>query len=390
MDTPRVAYVTSYDAQDVRNWSGTGYHIAQALQDQGLELDYIGPLRTRVTPLAMFKRAYYRARGKIYLKDRDVAVAAGYARQVAEALRTRPPEVVFSPGTLPVAKLEIDPPIVVWTDATFAGLIETYPAYRTLCSETIRMGHALEAEALARCARVVYSSEWAADSAVRDYGVDRSKIRVISFGANVDGERSPEDLQALVAARSRTRLKLLFLAVDWHRKGGDIALEVAAELHAAGLPVELDIVGCLPPEGTLVPAYVRCHGRISKATAEGRAQLERLIAESHFLVLPTRADCTPVVLAEANAFGVPGVAPEVGGIGSLIRAGHNGHMVSARAPASDYASYIAGCWQDEARYHDLALSSYAEYSTRLNWKSAGRTMRALLAEVASEHRQARR
>lgn len=374
----KLAFVTSYDARDVANWSGLGHHIAQALEAEGVDLDYVGPLQDEVGPMAVMKRAAYRLVGKRYLRDRDPGLVAGYARQAERALPSLSPDVVFSPGTLPVAKLKTDRPIALWTDATFAGIVRFYPGYRDLSAESVRVGNALEAEALARASLLVYSSEWAAESAVRDYGVDRRKVRVVPFGANVRGDRSKEDVQALVAARNPARLQLLFLGVDWERKGGDIALETVRQLNGMGMAADLVVVGCRPPEGLELPDYVRVEGRISKATPEGRDRLERLIAEAHFLLLPTRADCTPVVFGEANAFGVPCVAPDVGGIASILRSGLNGYVVGPAAPAEEYARVLARAWEERSGYRGLALSAFEEYRTRLNWQTAGKTVRGYL------------
>jgi len=34
----KIAYVTTYDAKDVRNWSGSGYFIWQSLVQSGIEV----------------------------------------------------------------------------------------------------------------------------------------------------------------------------------------------------------------------------------------------------------------------------------------------------------------------------------------------------------------
>lgn len=377
----KLAYITSYDARDVRNWSGLGHFIARALEDQAIAVQYVGDLRAELTPWAAMRWMTYRLLGKRYLKDRDPGVVAGYARQVERALRTARPDVLLSPGTVPIAGLRAERPLVIWTDATFADMVDFYPDFCRLSPATLRAGHAMEAEALSRCSLAIFSSEWAADTAVRRYGMDPRKVRVVPFGANVRAQHTPDEIRALVAARPRTRCKLLFLGVDWYRKGGDVALEAVRRLQERGVDAELTIVGCEPPGDVALPEGVHVLGRISKATPEGCERLERLIAEAHFLLLPTRADCTPVVFGEANAFGVPCVAPDVGGVASVIRHGRNGFVIPPAAGPVGYAEAIATAWSDAEAYADLALSSFEEYRTRLNWQSAGKTVKGLLEEV---------
>lgn len=43
----------------------------------------------------------------------------------------------------------------------------------------------LECTSIANASKVVYSSEWAAKSAIEHYGVDEEKIHVVEFGANI-------------------------------------------------------------------------------------------------------------------------------------------------------------------------------------------------------------
>ena len=40
----QITYVTTYDALDIRNWSGSGLHIAKSLLDQSLLVEYISTL----------------------------------------------------------------------------------------------------------------------------------------------------------------------------------------------------------------------------------------------------------------------------------------------------------------------------------------------------------
>lgn len=330
----------------------------------------------------MVKRAVYTGLlNRRYFADRDPSVLSGYARQVAGRLVSLEPDIVFSPSTLPIAYLETKHPIVFWADATFAGMINFYPGFYNLCQQTIRDGHAAEESTLARCSLAIYASDWAAQTAIERYRVSPSKVRVVPFGANIDCDRSREDIRAIVNARPSNRCKLLFLGVEWVRKGGQVALDVATELNNAGLETELTVVGCEPPIGHQQPSFLKSLGFISKSTSEGIRQINRLLAESHFLIMPSRSECFGVVFCEANSFGVPCLSTQVGGIPTVIRNERNGHLFSIDAPISDYCTYILDLFSDYSRYISMAYSSFGEYESRLNWKVAGQTIKELFAEV---------
>lgn len=377
----RVAYVSVYDARDLHNWSGTGTYIAQALERQDVPLEYVGSLREPFPLVYKAKQLLYRTLQQRHLRDREPGVLRAYARQAARRLAGIPHDVVFGPGNAPLAHLETEKPIAFWADATFAGLTSQYPAYQGLSAQTLVHGDAMERAALARSSLAIYASDWAAQTAIEAHGADPCKVRVVPFGANVTGDRSLEDIRAMVRSRPRDRCKLLFLGVEWQRKGGEIALELARTLNREGLATDLTIVGCRPEVEGPLPDYVRTMGFISKATAGGRAQLDRLLAESHFLVLPSRAECFGVVFCEASSFGVPSLATRVGGIPTAVRDGMNGQLFDLEAPSSAYATFVLDLFADYGRYEALALSAFDEFERRLNWQVSGRIVKRLLSEL---------
>lgn len=233
------------------------------------------------------------------------------------------------------------------------------------------MGPAYERAALNTAALALYSSQWAARSAVRDYGADPSKVKVVPYGANIDSERTLGDVVQAAQGRSASVCRLLFVGQDWERKGGPRAVRVTEILRARGIHAELTVVGCTPRDTGSLPESVRVLGFISKQTTDGRRALSRLFAESHFFLLPTTADCTPIVFAEANSFGLPVITTDVGGIPTMVHSGLNGLVFPTQAPADDYARAIADLFADRTRYTELVRTSFLEFQNRLNWRVAG-------------------
>ena len=85
------------------------------------------------------------------------------------------------------------------------------------------------------------------------------------------------------------------------------------KLEELGIPVQLTIVGCQPP-GELPGNKIRVIPYLNKNRDEDAQLLEQLFFEADFFVLPTRADCSPIVMAEANAFGLPVISTYTGGL----------------------------------------------------------------------------
>ena len=384
----KLAYVTTYDSQSLgtqgfREWSGTGYYIAQSLKNQSLPVNYLGPLKNQLLGKAVgkCKRHYYERYHKTYVKITEPLILRDYANQVARKLSKIEADLVFSATPTPIAYLECKQPIVFWGDATFANLVDFYPQYTNLCQESINNGHLMEKKALQKAELAIYASEWAAQTAINFYQADPAKVKVVPFGANIDSYKTSLEIKDLIQSRPSNQCKLLFLGVEWFRKGGDVAFKVARELNNLGLNTQLTVVGCQPiVEGSL-PSFVKPLGYISKSTKQGQEKISRLMAESHFLIVPSRAECYGVVFCEANSLGVPCLATKVGGIPTIIKDNINGSLFDLKATEREYCDYIIQLFSHYKNYRQLAASSFNEYQSRLNWSVAGKSVRELLKSI---------
>jgi glycosyltransferase involved in cell wall biosynthesis len=148
------------------------------------------------------------------------------------------------------------------------------------------------------------------------------------------------------------------------------------------VPAEITIVGARPHRPGALPPHANYVGTFDKRS-RGSAELGELIGGAHFLLLPTRADCSPVVFAEASAWGTPSLAPDVGGVGEMVVDWVNGRLLEQASGPEKYASAILAAFEDPTAYRELALSSRQEYDRRLNWKTAGEQMVRLLEGVAA-------
>lgn len=379
----KIAYVTDYDAENVQMWSGLGYYIAQALELQALEVERIGPLKDRLLNRAVrkYKRHYYEVFDKTYLKDPEPFILKNYAAQISAKLSRTQSDVVFSATANSIAYLNCKQPTAFWADGTFAGISEFYPHYSNLCRETARNWNHMERLALEKCSLAIYASDWAAQTAINSYDADPAKVKVVPFGANVNWDYDMDDIKNFISTRHEKCCKLLFLGVDWYRKGGDVAFQVAKRLNESGLKTELTIVGCQALIEEPIPSYVKPLGFISKSTPEGLERIRRLIAESHLLIVPSKAECYGIVFCEANSMGVPCIATNVGGIPTVVKNDVNGRLFDLNSDISQYCDYISNLFDDYSNYEKLALSSFHEYQSRLNWTVAGESVKQLLKSL---------
>ena len=375
----KVAYVTRGDAHDIYYWSGSDYHIAKALEKQGLEIEYIDNLSAKESFFDLVRRAFFRIFfQKHSMADRTFAIARQYARIIEKRL-SPDTDIVFSPSSLPIALLKTSKKKVFCTDATLAVMINYYAGFSHIATYAVKIGNQLEKCALQNSDLVFYASDWAAKSAINDYNADPQKIKVIPFGANIECSRTEADIKQIIKNKLNKPCNLLFCGVDWNRKGGEIALQIAQEIRNKNIPVHLDIVGIR--EDLKLPDFSENHGFISKKTPEGCKKLDELFTNAHFLLLPTRAECYGLVFCEAASFGLPNIATKTGGVTTVIRDNVNGMTFDLLAPPKDYADYIIHLLKNPDEYENLSLSAFRDYKERLNWDVAGKMMNDFIGKL---------
>jgi glycosyltransferase involved in cell wall biosynthesis len=364
-----VVFAGMHDPDEMGFWSGTPKHFILALRRQGHEVITIGPLEPRMPLWGRLKLHFYRrALGKRYLMNGDCALLRSRARQAKAALRrheTADAVIVFH---IPdAAYLECNAPIVVVHDATWHQLVDFYPDYArtSMARETMDDGFELDSLALQNCDLALFSSQWAASSATSDYRIDPAKVAARPFGANLVNAPHRSELQQDICRRGTDCCRLLFVGVDWDRKGGDIAVTIAQQLHDWGVAVELQIVGCDPPRAA--PHFVRPLGFFSKSDPAAVRRMQRVLADADFFVLPTRADCIPAALLEAAAFGLPAATSGVGGIPEIVGDGRWALALPPGAPAAEYARWIRATYANREVYERMAWAARADFEDRLNW-----------------------
>jgi glycosyltransferase involved in cell wall biosynthesis len=261
------------------------------------------------------------------------------------------------------AYLDTTIPVVYIADTTFDRMVDYYPWHSGLCAAAIRQGNAIEQRAINKSAHLIYSSGWAAASAIEKYGAGHEKITVAPFGPSMLNLPSKSEIINKVHT---DRCALLFIGSDWVRKGGIIAWQAYNLLKRSGLDCSLTIVGCDPvlPTGhdCIIVRY------LDKNDPGQMKALYNIFLASDVLISPSRADCTPVAFSEAAAFGIPVFTTDTGGISSVVVNGKNGFCLPYDAAPESFCASIRNIWLSKEKYAQLKMSSRMEFENRLNWE----------------------
>lgn len=375
MTRPTIGFLTAGDARDRSTWSGIPFYMAQALQRHCGDVAYLGPVFAYRHLLGRVRSGLSRKlRGRRIPYEHTLPLSAEYARRIGKTLPPRIDVIFAASASTEIASLDTDIPIVYSTDATLRLLHGYYPGFSGLTDAYIRDAEEIERRALHRSSLVLYPSEWAARSARDHYGVTSSRVHVVPYGANLDVVPSA---RAIAAAKGGDRCDLLFLGVDWARKGGAIAYDATRLLRERGIDARLTICGTTP-DFKVDAAFTTVIPRLDKNIPAEQARLSALLLEATLLILPTWSECYGIVFCEASAHGTPSVTRDTGGVGGAVTPGENGVLLPPEAGAAEYADVIACLVGDRARYAAMVASSRAAFDARLNWDEWGTRVAGLI------------
>lgn len=372
----KIALITPFNPFDRRAWSGSLYYMVKALRNNVGNVEYIGPKTARFAIIKeRLDRLLIKIFGKNYQPETRIMSPKWLLRKVEAKLAGSNYDFIFAPvASSEIALLKTSLPIVSLSDATFRLLYKTYQQYFSLSEKRILKETRLELMAMQKSIILLYPSDWAAQSAIADYGISEDKIRIIPFGANIDHAPPRE---SVVNKQIDGRVKMLFLSKNWERKGGPVAVDTLNALLKRGIDSELVILGVNPPNSFRHP-NIKLIPYIDKNIAEERDRFEQILIDSHLLLLPTNAECFGIVFCEANAYGLPVFSRSVGGIPSVVKNGENGYLLPPDATGEDFASLIEKTVREKAVYSALNRGARDRYDKLLNWDTWALTLKAKL------------
>lgn len=330
--TERVALVTAWDVTSSRSWSGVIAPMVRALREEFTQVDVLD-VPVDIAPVDKLRSRLSGACGRLHLPAWSSPTARRRSAAVASQLERLPADVpvVALAATPELLLVPEDRWIVQVTDTSFAALAATYPTFSRLTPRGRRTAERIERAVSGRTDRFLAATAWSRERLVEDVGVPASSVVVARFGPAVLLAVPQAGPNPDLAEEDGGPLRLLFVASDWGRKGGDIAVGAVEELRNRGLDVVLTVVGATDLE---LPAHVR---RLERLSPEA---LSAVYSSHHALLEPSRASAGGVVVTDALHHGLPVIAAAVGGLTDLVRDGRTGWLVETDGSAAPFAEAI--------------------------------------------------
>lgn len=366
LQSARVAFLSLDDSAEPNLLSGGFYSMRNGFKQIGCEVIDIFPVKPRTKARWLLKKVLQRLRGKFYHWDREPEFLRAVSRIAAERIKKSKPDLVIAVQSQTCAYLEVDVPIVLTHDQPFVELQDYFPfEKRPRTAEYVRQASEQEGRAFHAADLISFPSERACRTVETFYGVAPDKLRMVPWGGNLPRSPDRAEVNRMIEARRNGPIILTTIGVHWKRKGGDLVVSAYKALKEMGADVRLNIIGMSPP--LAVDESVRVISFIDKSDAEQARGFEKILAETHFLVAPSRVEAFGHIFGEAAAFGVPSIASDVGGIPTSIKDGLNGRLLSLEASGEDYARVIYECHRSRQSYEAMAYASRLRFEQDLNW-----------------------
>jgi glycosyltransferase involved in cell wall biosynthesis len=249
-------------------------------------------------------------------------------------------------------------PFVIYTDHTIASHREYLHSDKRLFRSKALLD--LERALYLRADRILVTAAHVEQTLIRTYGCDPARVATILIGANVEAAASSDDLARYGAGR------ILFVGIDWERKGGPTLLAAFDKVAADFAHATLTIAGCSP---------ALSHPRARATGLLPRAEVASLFADASIFCLPSVVEPSAVASVEAMAFKLPVVATTVGGFPGMVVNGETGLLVPPN-DANALAGALANLLADPPRARSMGQAGFVRGRERFTWDAVGARLHA--------------
>ena len=368
-----IGFISYADPKDKTAWSGTIHHLYNSIENSGYNVIWI---KARFSKWIKYYQKFLNRLSKQSNKHYSIAhtLLAAYLTRL-DKKDFKKADILFSPGCTAIYKLKTDKPIIYLADATFKSIHNYYDEFSNLLSFNIREGNIIEKKVLTKATHIIHASDWAKQSAIIDYGIPNDKISVLEFGANITTQSYNK------SQKKDQTLHILFLGVDWQRKGGDIAIETCKILNAQGIKSIIHIIGPVEtPKSCKGIPYIDFIGFLNKNDQCDYEKIIQYMSSSDILLLPTKAECAGIVFAEASAYSMPIFTYDTGGISNYVINGINGYRLPLKSDSNEFASKIKNCIMSGEL---IQMQGYAAnlYKEKLNWALWSKRFKKIIENI---------
>lgn len=201
-------------------------------------------------------------------------------------------------------------------------------------------------------------------SLIEQYQCDPARVACVYAGSNVEVSDKPLDNS------SYNNKNILFVGMDWERKGGPELVQAFKRVRERHPDAHLTIVGCTP---AIDLPGVRVVGRVPIQ------QVPAYYAKASVFCLPTKLEPFGIVFIEALAHKLPVVATNIGAVPDFVVPGENGFLVEP-GTVTELADALMALLDSPERSRTFGERGYT-IAQRYTWPSVGTRLKSEIEGV---------
>jgi glycosyltransferase involved in cell wall biosynthesis len=220
----------------------------------------------------------------------------------------------------------------------------------------------LETQLYRRAEKILTTNDNVGRSLINDYGVAKERILKIGYGCTIE--------QTAGEGKFHDRGIILFIGLEFERKGGYVLLEAFRQVRRELPDARLFIVGPDRNALKIEEPGVEVFGRI-----QDQAKLKELYRQASVFAMPSLMEPFGLVFLEAMAFGLPCIGSDVDAMPEIIENGKTGYLVPPGQPEM-LAARLIDLLRDRQKMQEMGRAGRQRCREEFSWERVGERMMA--------------
>jgi len=335
---------------------------------------YVGPVNP---PAILSQKAWSKLRRVVRVQGSFFFFSERRLKTIADEVRSKcqtAARLDFFHGFTPWIATRPERPYIAWSDCTFRDYVDIYHRREEFRRDDLeRIEHA-EADWLRRADRVLFTSNWAVERAVRHYSLEAG--RVASVGIFGETEMPARDAYA-------GRNEFAFVSTNFEAKGGRLVLAAFREVKKLHPDASLVIVGDRPPDDASEPG-VSFTGFLRKEVPEEYQRFRELLAGARAVVSATSSDICPLLFVEAGYFGCPVISTGRFAIPEIVDNGSTGFLLDGLSNPITLAGVMSRMLERTDEYRQMRAAAWLKARRQHSREGFEERLRSYLEQVVPD------